>query len=138
MTTADRIRKLGFKRWYERTLIESHAYLAMAIFGLILALGGVETVLTRASGTSMLLGVAVSLFGIFLVSTGVHRYLRMLLLATGMSALATCPRCAKYAAFNIKASGVSDADPDGPPWLRVRCRKCEHEWTIEPNASLAA
>jgi hypothetical protein len=138
MTTADRIRKLGFKRWYERTLIESHAYLVMAIFGLILTLGGVETVLQRVSGTSMLLGVVVSLFGVFLVSTGIHRYFSMLMLATGMSAHATCPQCAKYAAFNIKASGVSDVDPNGPPWLRVRCRKCEHEWTIEPNASLVA
>lgn len=138
MTTVDRIRKLGFKRWYERTLIASHAYLVVSLFGLILLFGGIETVFIRASGTSMMWGVMVSLFGGFLASAGIRRYLHMLFLAIGISAHATCPQCAVYAAFNIKASGLSDADPESPIWMRVRCRKCDHEWTIGSSASLTA
>ncbi len=36
------IERHGFRRWYERQLIESHAYLALGFVALILLLSGLE------------------------------------------------------------------------------------------------
>jgi len=36
------IERYGFRRWYERQLYESHAYLVVGLIGLILMLAGVE------------------------------------------------------------------------------------------------
>ena len=42
MEVAEYIHRHGFRRWYERQLIESHAYLALAFVALILLLSGIE------------------------------------------------------------------------------------------------
>ena len=44
------IERHGFRRWYERQLIESHAYLALGFVALILLLSGMELLSTAESG----------------------------------------------------------------------------------------
>lgn len=124
MNTSDRIQKLGFKRWYERTLIEGHAYLVSSFLGMIIAFAGLELVGKRQD---ILFGFLAGAIGMFVVVFGFHRYYRMLILARSIGDHATCERCKVYAAFNVVASGQSM--PDGQ-WLRVKCRKCGNEWTM--------
>ncbi len=44
------IERHGFRRWYERQLIESHAYLALGFVALILLLSGMELLSDTQSG----------------------------------------------------------------------------------------
>ncbi|HZA96093.1 MAG TPA: hypothetical protein VE421_08130, partial [Burkholderiaceae bacterium] len=72
------IERHGFRRWYERQLIESHAYLALGFVALIFLLSGLELlshaeggmryliVLVAAAGGGMLLVVAWRRFGVLL------------------------------------------------------------------------
>ena len=44
------IERHGFRRWYERQLIESHAYLALGFVALILLLSGLELLSDAEAG----------------------------------------------------------------------------------------
>lgn len=136
MTIAERIQKLGFKRWYERTLIEGHAYLVTSFLGVILTFAGLELVGERGSAGGVTLGLVIGLAGVALVVFGTHRYFRILILAESLGGRATCPKCRTYAIFNVVASGPptadkpEDADAAASVWLKVQCRKCGNEWRI--------
>ncbi|HEY8552991.1 MAG TPA: hypothetical protein VIL43_00455 [Burkholderiales bacterium] len=134
MSTGERIRKLGFKRWYERTLIESHAFLVSSFLGMILTFSGIELIGEHESIQGLLLGVAGTGAGAGIMLHGMNRYFRSLLLAETLSDRATCPRCHAYGAFTVEATGSAlpargrrDAESS---WLKVKCRKCGSDWIM--------
>lgn len=135
MDTAAGIRKLGFRRWYERQLIESHAFLVSCFLGVICLGSGLE-VAGRAAMTSRFFTGAMMAFGGGAVAIyAFRRYRTQMLLAEYVAHGATCAKCAAYAAFNITACDHDREASDNPSpmdqWLRVKCRKCGHEWVIE-------
>lgn len=132
-SAAERIRKFGFKRWYERTLIESHAYLVTAFLGMILAFAAIELIGEHSGATHLLLGVVAAVVGTAIVGFGIQRYYRIWMLAESFGDRATCPQCRTYAAFNVTAAGSApdeDAATAGSTWLKVKCRKCGADWTM--------
>lgn len=136
MQTAEAIRKLGFRRWYEKALIRGHAHLITCFLGMTLAIAGVEMVGRHAGVAHTLWGLAVGSAGIILTFFGWHHYHRIIQLAEHLGAGATCRRCGTYAAFTLLgASAELDEAAGGTPdagsvWLKVKCRRCGHEWTI--------
>jgi ribosomal protein S27E len=136
MHTVARIRKLGFRRWYERTLIEAYAHLVTCLLGTILAFAGIEMVVTRTGPAHGLLGVGVGALGLALSLFGVSHFARIFSLAQRLGARATCPSCGTYAIFTVVAGGPEEEQPpdDAPEtdgvWLKVKCRKCDNTWTI--------
>ena len=58
MSEAEGIRKLGFRRWYERQLIESHAWFVTCFLCLILALACAEDMEFKAGGVQPVLMLA--------------------------------------------------------------------------------
>lgn len=136
MQTAEKIRKLGFKRWYERALIESHAYLVSCFLGMILAIAGIEVVGGRQGVGPTLVGVAVGALGVGVCLASWQRYHKLLVLAEHLGAGATCGRCGQYARFRLMGSGAgAHDDPEpaqdlGPIRLHVKCRECGNEWVI--------
>lgn len=129
------IRRIGFRRWYERQLVYSHAYLVGALFGLILLLAGYES-LDHLRGTPMyfvaiFLGAAGA--GIVMVISW-RRFTTLLERAERFAGAAACPQCRAWGAFDvIAAERVSDDDPPEsgrPHWLRVKCRKCGTDWRV--------
>jgi len=143
VTVADGIRKFGFRRWYERALIEGHAFLASGFLGMILAFCGIEAMGDRGDGSSAMLALIAMAIGSYMTVSGLRRYRRILILASRLSSAATCASCHTYAAFSLKACGTPQHTPEGPQrfapqWLRVCCDKCEHEWTIVPFAMVLA
>ena len=62
MEVAEYIHRHGFRRWYERQLIESHAYLALAFVALILLLSGIE-VLGDGTGGMLYVSLLVAAAG---------------------------------------------------------------------------
>lgn len=135
MTVADEIGRRGFRRWYERQLIEAHAYLVTAFLALILLLAGIEALdhLRRSPAFYVVLIVAAAAAGM-LMYVAWRRFLTLLQRAELFAAAAECPRCKTWGLFEvIGAEAASDDEPveaGRPHWLRVRCRKCGQDWRV--------
>jgi len=124
MEPADSIRRLGFARWYERRLIEAHAWFVSGFFCMIAIAACMEELNYRGSAARLLfyvtLVVAAAAIGIY----GLRRYQQILTEAEHLGEHATCSACGAYARFRL----ISPS--------QVRCRKCDNEWRlIQPRQS---
>ena len=128
------IHRHGFKRWYERQLIESYAYLALGFFALILLLSGAEMMASAKSGTGYVAILLVASFGGVLTLVAWRRFRVLLGRAEHFAEAATCPGCQLWGKFRVVRQEAEDDDdpPESgrPRWLRVRCSKCAREWRI--------
>ena len=131
MSPADGIRRLGFRRWYERQLIESHACFLTCFLCAILATTCVEGVSLSAGGWSPLAMLAL-VFGAGAIGiAALKRYKRILDRAEHIAERAVCGRCTEYGRIRVISASGLDMDAAATPWLRVECRKCGHQWLIE-------
>jgi hypothetical protein len=128
----DDIRKRGFKKWYERQLIESHAYLVTCFLCMILVAALLEDVSFRTPGLKPLLLLAVIAGGGLVGLPSWLPYRTIMVTAERFGDRSVCEQCHAYAKFDIIDSGGAAATPESEPepWLRVRCRKCGHGWTM--------
>jgi ribosomal protein L40E len=131
------IRKLGFRRWYERQLIESHLYLISGFLSLVMVLASLEDLNLRMPTWETLLRLAALIGGSAICLWTVRRYLVMLDIAEYVAERSVCVKCAVYGGLDLGATAVRSGwdhaeSGEGPlPPVRVRCRKCGHEWMIE-------
>ena len=138
MASLDRIRTHGFRRWYERQLIECHAWLVSWFLGLIVLVSGVE--LAGNAGSGRAVGAALLLGGLVVTLYSWQRYRLLLEIAERLGEQAVCPGCQAYARFDVAAAGPAPLPDGGDPvlenqggglWLRARCRACGNEWTLK-------
>lgn len=124
MKLATGIRKHGFRKWYERELMRSHAHMALAFICLI----GVIAAFEAASKNRSLTDQAIDIVAIVVcIGTGlwsVRRYLYLLMHAELVANQAHCPACTTYARFQLVRTDALEEQ------ALVSCRKCGHEWTI--------
>jgi predicted Zn finger-like uncharacterized protein len=97
---SDGIRRVGFRKWYERELLSSHGYMILAVLSLV-----------------AVVSAAIGLWAL-------RRYLFLLLRAEGVASQASCGDCGAYGRFTVVAEDRSHNE------TQVRCSKCEHLWTI--------
>ncbi len=128
MTPADGIRKLGFRRWYERQLIEGHAWFVTCFLCMILALACAEDIGLREGGFKPVLMLALIAGAAVLGFSSLRRYRRLLERAETIAEQSTCGRCATYGRLLVLGTGTVETPP---VWMRVRCRHCGNEWVIE-------
>jgi hypothetical protein len=132
------IRKLGFRRWYERQLIDSHlALVTCFLCGIVLA-ACIEVVSFRNFGwdSASKLGVVVAAIVVGWLSW--RRYITVLERAERYGQRSICPDCHTYARFDILATGLDEQPgevavavaPLEAAWLRVKCRKCGAAWRM--------
>lgn len=123
MKLADGIRKHGFRKWYERELLQSHAHLLLTFLsalGLFMAFEAMARFRTLGDQLLDLGSIAVcGAVGLW----SLRRYLYLLLHAESTAHQAECGQCRAYARFDVV--------DEGPQRLRVRCRRCENHWHIE-------
>ena len=133
MTPAEGIGKLGFRRWYERQLIEGHASLVTCLLSLILVAVCLEQVDFRASLVRSALMIALVAVGAAVCVRSVMRYGFLLFRAEALGAQSSCAQCRTYGVLQVLSAGrpQPDGDGDSNPWIRVRCKKCGHEWRME-------
>ena len=114
MTTADQIRRIGFRRWYERQLFQSHAYLVVAFIALILLLAAFEglDLAKRSPEFYLMVLVIASGAGVFTVIAW-RRFRALLGRAEMFASGATCPECTTWGRFEVLAEERSS--PDDPP-----------------------
>ncbi len=133
------VRKYGFRKWYERQLIEAHAWLITSFLALILAfaLFEVRNDLTAAPQRLLLMAGAVAASAACVLAW--LRYHRTLEASEIAAERAVCPHCGTYGRLTIVRSNPhSDAAIEQHPiladlpHLQLRCRQCEGEWQLEP------
>ena len=132
MTPAEGIRKLGFRRWYERQLLECHGFLVTGILSMIAVLACLGEFSLRASMRSLGLVLLIAACGALCVWS-LRRYLAILTRAQRLGERSVCPQCGAYGVLDVMQS--SDMARGAPAatrdWIKVRCRKCAQLWTME-------
>lgn len=125
---AEGIRRVGFKRWYERQLIESHVYFVTAFLSLIVVVAGLESYSATALASTRLLMLTLVAGGIVLCAWSFRRYQSMLARAVRAAERSTCGQCATYGVLEVVRRTM---EREAHSCLTVRCRKCGHEWQME-------
>jgi len=118
MEPADSIRRLGFSRWYERRLIEAHAWFVSGFVCMVAIAACVEELAFRGSFLRLLAYVIIVLASGAIGTYGFVRYQRILAEAEQLGEHATCGACGAYARFRLISGS------------HVRCRKCSNEWCL--------
>lgn len=126
MELSEGIRRIGFRRWYERQLIESHLYLISGFLCLIVVMAGLEGFSFRGAGWEPLLRIGVILGGAAVCFWALRRYLGMLHYAQYAAERSVCGRCSAYG--RLELCSVSAAGEDTS--VTVRCSKCGHQWVL--------
>ena len=131
MSVAENIRKLGFRRWHERQLIEAHASLVTAFLCVIVIAVCLDQLHWRDAGFKPLILLALVVAGIVLCFKTVTFYFKMLFRAEHYAEQAVCGGCKVYGAIEVLASpAFNSRTADVGDGLNVRCKKCGHGWTI--------
>lgn len=133
MELSQGIRRIGFRRWYERQLIESHLYLVSGILALFMAIACFEDFGSRKPAWETLVRLFAMTAGIGVCLWTFRRYLNMLALAEHAAERSVCEKCGTYRGLELAACAAPAVEAEEGVLLPVgvRCRKCRHEWTIE-------
>ena len=123
MEPTDSIRRLGFARWYERRLIEGHAWFISVFFCMIAIAACVEELSFRGSVPRLLAYASLVAAAVAIGIYGMMRYQAILTEAELLGEHATCSACGAYARFQL----ISPS--------QVRCRRCENVWQLIQPAS---
>ncbi|MEO8144786.1 MAG: hypothetical protein ABI654_11285 [Betaproteobacteria bacterium] len=118
MEPVDSIRRLGFARWYERRLIEGHAWLISGVFCIIAIAACAEELSLHESVTRVLTYAALVALASMTGFYGFMRYQQIMVEAESLGEHATCGSCGAYARFSLISAS------------QVCCRKCSHVWRL--------
>ena len=137
MTPAEGISKFGFRRWYERQLIEGHMYFVTCFLCLMTVAICVEQIDWRAPILQITFLLSVILAGAVLCVASLRWYNFLLARAECLGAQSNCAQCETYGVLAVLDGRGGDDAPNealasaGGGCLRVRCKKCGHEWIME-------
>lgn len=129
MRLDDDLKRRGFRRWYERQLIEAHAYLISGFLSLIMMAIALETIEFRESLANTLMLALVAACGGGAMLIGWRRFTRQLFVAETLAEQATCKSCNAYGRFEV-IEAHDDAQALTGRLLTVRCRRCSHQWSM--------
>lgn len=120
---SDGIRRVGFRKWYERELLSSHAHLVLALLSMIGMVASIEAFSEASLAEKMMDGM----FVIVCAAIGLwslRRYLYLMMRAEGVAHQASCGDCGSYGRFKVVGPDIH------PGETQVCCNKCAHQWTI--------
>ncbi len=118
MGPVESIGKLGFRRWYERQLLEGHAWLVTCVLCLLAITVVLEELSFRAPIAQVLAyGVFVFVAGLLAIY-GFTRYRQLMEEAERLGEHSTCARCGTYARFRVLSGST------------VECRGCANRWNL--------
>jgi predicted Zn finger-like uncharacterized protein len=122
MSLAQGIRRVGFRKWYERRLLTGHAHLALVIAGTLGAMAALEAAIRFATPQERILDWGVALLCVGFSVWALRRYLYLLTQAEAVANQANCAACQTYGRLE-----VVQADATGDE-VQVRCKHCGHHW----------
>ncbi len=119
----------GFRRWYERQLVESFAHMITGVLSLIMMAIAIEMLEFKATAAGLIALTAIAVTGGGLCVFSWRRFHRLLFRAEYLAEQATCGDCRTYGRFTVISSHELADAPAGCT-IDVRCRACGKEWTI--------
>ncbi len=125
MKLAEGIHSHGFRKWYERELLQSHAHLALTFLCLVGMFAAFEAITLYHSMTDQLTDAATILICGGTGLWALRRYLFLLSHAEAVATQAECPRCGTFGRLDLLRSDASGEH------VQVRCRRCGHSWPID-------
>ena len=120
---AEGVRLVGFRKWYERELLSSHAHMVLCVLATIGLLGSFEA-LRDAGAVDRFLNVVFILACTAIGVWALRRYLFLLGRAEEAANQASCGDCGEYGRFQVVAENRVAGGTE------VCCRRCAHHWTI--------
>lgn len=123
---AEGVRRVGFKKWYERELLSGHAHMVLALLATVALLGSFEA-FRDASLADKLLDVLFVITSAAIGLWSLRRYLYLLMHAEVVANQANCPQCGEYGRFEVTAENRHTS------LTHVRCRQCAHIWPIDES-----
>jgi len=120
---ADGVSKVGFRKWYERELLSSHAHMILAFLSIVALMASMEA-FRGGSITDKLADVMFVLICAVVGLWALRRYLFLLMRAEAIANQANCPDCGEYGRFRIVAENRAGEE------TQVCCRKCDRRWLI--------
>lgn len=120
---ADGVRRVGFRKWYERELLSSHAHMLLAFLCTIALMASLE-IFKGGSLGEKLMDAAFVLVSAAIGLWALRRYLYLLMHAEAVANQAVCTHCQAYGLFNVTRDDPANEQ------TTVQCRKCSHSWTI--------
>lgn len=125
MTLAEGIRKHGFRKWYERELLQSHAHLVLTFLCLLGVFAAFEAAWQFRGVQDQLIDLASAALCAGTGLWALRRYLHLLNHAELAANQADCPHCQTYGRLELlQANALGNQ-------VRVRCRHCGHGWQID-------
>jgi predicted Zn finger-like uncharacterized protein len=124
-TFAQTVRRIGFRKWYERQLIDGHLSLVTCLLCMVLVAALLEDMSFREGIGKAMLELATVFASGIVAWFAWKRYQEAMSRAEYFGEQSVCQACKTYARFEVVAEAA-----DGNEWLRVRCRKCGHDWTL--------
>ena len=132
------IRKLGFRKWYERQLIDCHLSLVTCLISGILVAALIESMNFREHGWGALSSLGIAIVALAVGWFAWRRYITVLGRAELYGQRSNCPKCNAYGRFDVIATGMDEmpgkvAEAVAPleaAWLRVQCRGCGTAWRM--------
>jgi len=121
MEPARSIGKFGFQRWYERQLTESFAWLITCLLCAVVIAAGIESIWPRLMSWRALAMLAFVYIVGLICWYALRRFLTLLTRAEHVASRSTCEQCGTNGRYEVLSETAA---------MRVRCRKCAHEWEI--------
>lgn len=127
-TLAEGIRRVGFRKWYERELLSSHAHMLLALLSVVALLASFEAI----GGGSM--GEKIMDFAFILICGAIslwalRRYLYLLMHAEEMANQANCAQCKAYGQLQL----VEAQHRPNAGWVPVCCKRCGFTWKLDDD-----
>lgn len=119
----------GFRRWYERQLVEGFAYMTTGVLSLIMTAIAIEMLEFRSTAAGLVALVAIGVAGGALCAFAWRRFHQLLFRAEYLAERAVCPGCGAYGRFTLVSAHDAPGTPVGCA-LHVHCRACGNEWTM--------
>ena len=123
---ADGIRRFGFRKWYERELLSSHAHMALALLASVALIASFEA-FKGGSWSEKLIDTAFVLVCAAIALWALRRYLYLLMHAEEMANQANCGKCQAYGLLQVPDESRAQAHRLVP----VCCKRCGFRWDME-------
>ena len=123
---ADGIRRFGFRKWYERELLASHAHMALALLASVALIASFEA-FKGGSWAEKLVDTAFVLVCASIALWALRRYLYLLMHAEEMANQANCGQCQAYGLLTVP----EDNQPDARQLVPVCCKRCGFRWNMQ-------
>jgi hypothetical protein len=121
----DGLRRLGFRKWYERELMKSHAHLTLTFLCMVGLIGAFDAAMQFRNLPDQLIDAVAILSSGAIGIWALRRYLFLLMHAEHVANQADCPQCGVYARFRLV-----EGRGDTATGVKVCCRDCSHQWSI--------